>query len=231
MSCGVIAVVFFAQGYIEKSQSIKITPSSDVFAASQSGLSSRSEIRSISDELNEYENHALGISIQFPKKVSELSQSGITTIPVNVAEDGEVITFSRGALVPQNTRVRAPYYSKKYLDDATYSYQIYVAKIASMSDLKAFTTRVYGEGCIPGGPSTYTDKSGIQTFTIEGTKKCPSLYPVGDVIIWNQSKQVAVGYQPGWTGDFPKPYQVDASSDQNPNYEIKVDGMTDKVTK
>ena len=232
-TCGVIAVALFAQEYIQKAQSIKDIVKLKSAVAFESDFSSTSTISSLNDELSEYKNHPLGISIQFPKKVSESSPPGadekITTAPVNVTENGEVITFSRGTPLPKDTLVRAPYYSTKYLNDTTYPYQIYAAKIASIGDLKAFTTRVYGEGCTPGGPSIYEDKPEIQTFTIEGTKKCPSLYPVGDVIIWNQKKQVAVGYQPGWNGYFPKPYHVDVSTNQNPYYEIKVDWLKDSV--
>jgi hypothetical protein len=197
-----------------------------------------SEIKSIDSEWNEYENHVLGIAIKYPKKALEGSlydPSGNKSVPIDIIEKGEVIIFSRGynidyshtdsagnfPHIQEDLTVRTPYFTPKYLDDPAYTYQIYAAKIDNTDDLKKFVERAYGTGCIPSDPSGYTDRPGIESFAIEDTKACPSIYTVGDVIIWNPEKHVAVGYQPGWTGRFIKPYFVDPSAQDY--YDIIVD--------
>lgn len=199
------------------------------------------EVRSVDAEWNEYINHALGISIKFPKRVLEdgpyIRGGQNPTVPIRLVESGEVITFSRGfnfdfghpdakgepPRVQEDLSTRHPRFSANYLNDVSYPYQIYVAGITTLDELKSFMRRTYGEGCIPGPPSTYDGKPGMETFSIydDGHMVCPSVYSIGDIVIWNTEKNVAVGYQTR-TGNFTKPYFVDPS--YNNYYEIRVEG-------
>lgn len=215
-------------------------------------LSPTSEIRPIDAEWSEYINHDLGIFIKFPKKVlieGPYGQGGENpTVPLRVIENGEVITFSRSyklnyqyldeagnaKKVMQDLSVRTPYFSGKYINDLSYPYQIYISKAENMDALKQFVERTYGEGCVPEGPSTYTDKPGIQTFTIadDNSNKCNSVYPVGDVVTWNPEKGTAVGTQAPSVDYFTKPYYVDPYDPAQQNiYDIQIEGLISEQLK
>ncbi len=189
-------------------------------------IAATSEVKSIDSDWNQYENHMLGVSIKFPQKAVEERSGKITA--VSIIENGEVVTFSRGystdlshedssgkpVQLSEDLSVRTPYYTTKYLNDYTYPYQVYLARVENMDDLKKFVERAYGKGCMPGGPSGYTDRPGIESFTIEGSKECPSIYPVGDVIVWNPEKHVVIGYQPGRPGPFEIMVDSDLSQER-----------------
>jgi hypothetical protein len=177
-------------------------------------ISDHSDVRSIDSEWNEYTNHDLGISIQFPKKIysEDWSFSDGMIYPLHVIENGEVLTFSMGRhqsafhtdknghpiQINEDLSIRHPYYSATYLNDEHYPAQIYLAKATSTQALNAFAARTYGAGCVLDGPSWYEDRPGIETFAVNNAphKKCPGSYDIGDVVTWNQQKGVAIGIQP-----------------------------------
>lgn len=208
-------------------------------------LAATSEVRATDQEWNEYINHDLGIAIPFPKQVLEATMYDPNsethpTVPVRVIEDGEVITFSRGynldishldeagnaTKAAEDLTVRHPYYSQAYLQDPIYPhypYQIYAAKADSIADVGAFIQRAYGEGCTVDEKmgSRYDNRPGVLTFSIEPqVESCPGYYPIGDVVTWYQNEHVVVGIQPGWTGNFLRPYPT--KLDEKNYYELKV---------
>ncbi len=181
-------------------------------------LSATSEVRSVDTDLNEYLNHALGVSIKFPKRILE-NPYGVsaTTVPVKIIENGEVITFSRGYVVDpmanedevvkiqQDFTVRHPYYKPQYLDDLRYPYQIYLAKAETFDDVKAFVERVYGEGCtvIEEEAAGHIDRPGYKGMVVEAANKnCENPYHLGDYVQWYSLQKFVSAKQPGWTGNF-----------------------------
>jgi hypothetical protein len=162
-------------------------------------------------------------------------------VPVRVIENGEVITFSRGynldishldasgnaTRAEEDLSTRHPYYSQAYLNEPLfvhYPYQIYAAKADSMADVRAFMQRAYGEGCTvdENMGSRYDNRPGVLTFAVEPkVPTCPGYYPIGDVVTWYQDQHVVVGIQPGWTGNFARPYAT--KLDEKNYYDISVE--------
>ena len=204
-------------------------------------ISDISDVRSMNSEWNEYTNHSLGISIQFPKEIysEDWSSSDGSIYPLRVIENGEIITFSMGRhqsafhtdkngqpiQINEDLSIRHPYYSAAYLNDERYPAQIYLAKATSTQELNKFTTRAYGIGCVLGDESSYEDRPGVKTYTVNNAphKKCPSYYPVGDIVIWNPQKGVVIGIQPAGT----MPVQFDKPNTEIPR-QIIITGMNSK---
>lgn len=202
-------------------------------------ISANSEVKMLDNEWSVYENRYLGIEVKFPTKALEDSPTTMETdkdaiIPVKVIENGEIVTFSRGYMVDrggggksyervaEDLSVRKPYYAHEYLDDLSYPYQVYMAKINNADELGDFVRRVYGEGCALDGPSTYQDKPGIEYFAIGGDESnCQGFYPIGDVVSWNAVKGSAFGIQPGGFGHFYVP-NLENLIERDLYYELEV---------
>lgn len=235
-----LAVVLFT-GCTQTSENVVHDDSS---SSSFSVSSYATEVRSIDDEWNEYMNHSLGFSIAFPKRVLEDTlydpNSDNPSVPVEVIENGEIITFSRGYSLDlahldssghatrgyEDLSVRRPYFSLAYLDEphyAHYPYQIYVAEADSIEDVGAFMRRAYGDGCtVDEDRGRWSDDlPGALMFTVgPEVENCPGYYPVGDVVTWYRNQKLVVGEQPGWDGNFAKPYLT--KKDENRDYDIVV---------
>jgi hypothetical protein len=187
-------------------------------------VSSTSDVRVINDEFSEYRNHEFDFSIRFPSKIFDNGQHGFSIlentgayINVRVIENGEVITLARDYVldwsnpdveqhsipVSEDYSVRTPRFKLSYLDDPKYPYQIYVAKVTNDEELRQFVERIYGKGCVlSNSPWSFAGREDTLAYSIEGNaaEGCESVYPLGDVVMWNTKKNVAIGRQPGGTG-------------------------------